>query len=88
MKDRYFTALANDRRRDLLLSLREGRTRSVEIAPGEVTTRLTHVHLPMLEDAGLVRWDQEAGTVSRGVNYEELDPLIGALQAESITASD
>lgn len=88
MKDRYFTALANDRRRDLLLSLREGRTSTVEIHPGRATTSLTHVHLPMLEDAGLVRWDREAGTISRGANYDDLDPVIATLQAESLTASD
>lgn len=88
MKDRYFTALANDRRRDLLLSLREGRTRTVDLAPGGATTRLTHVHLPMLEDVGLVRWDREGGTIFQGANYDDLDPVIATLQSESVTVSD
>lgn len=88
MQDRYFTALANERRRDLLLSLRQGTSRPVEASPDETTARLTHVHLPMLEDAGLVRWDRETETIARGANYDELEPLIAVLQTESLAASD
>lgn len=88
MKDRYFTALANERRRDLLLSVREGTTHHVETSPGETATRLAHVHLPMLEDAGLVRWDRAAGTIVPGANYDELEPVIAVLEGHAVTASD
>lgn len=88
MKDRYFTALADERRRDLLLTVQDERIHQVDTDSGETATRLTHVHLPMLEDAGLVRWDRDAGTIAPGANYDELEPVISVLQARAITASD
>lgn len=43
----------------------------------EVT--LCHTHLPKLEDAGLVEWDEDAETVSRGPKFEEIEPALRLL---------
>lgn len=41
--------------------------------------RLQHVDLPKLADAGLIEWDPEERTVSRGPAYEEIRPLVETL---------
>lgn len=35
-----------------------------------------HRHLPKLEEAGFVDWDQEANVVRRGPRFDEIAPLI------------
>lgn len=40
---------------------------------------LTHTHLPKLEDEGLIEWDQEAGTVCRGAEFTEIQPILRLL---------
>ncbi len=90
MKDRYFTALADERRRDLLLSvLNETRHRieTREQAPTEEGIRMTHVHLPLLEEAGLIRWDRDTHSITRGPDYEELKPLMEFLETQRPLAS-
>lgn len=42
---------------------------------------LSHVHLPKLEAEGIVEWDREAGTVSRGPAFEEIEPALQLLAA-------
>lgn len=44
---------------------------------------LSHVHLPKLEDSGLIEWDSEAGTVSRGPAFEEVEPVLRLLAANA-----
>lgn len=39
-------------------------------------TQIRHVHLPKLEDAGLVKWDCEANVLRRGPRFEEIRPLL------------
>ncbi len=39
-------------------------------------TQMRHVHLPKLEDAGLVEWDREANVLRRGPRFEEIRPLL------------
>lgn len=91
MKDRYFTALADEQRRDLLLAvLNETRyqVENQEQTPLEEEIRLTHVHLPLLEDAKLIQWDRDTHSITRGSNYEELKPLIEILEAQQPVVSD
>lgn len=91
MKDRYFTALADEQRRDLLLAvLNETRyhVENQEQAPPEEEIRLTHIHLPLLEDAKLIQWDRDTHSVTRGPNYEELKPLMVFLEAQQPIVSD
>lgn len=41
--------------------------------------QLTHSHLPKLEDEGLVEWNRDAQTVTRGPEFEEIEPVLHAL---------
>jgi hypothetical protein len=43
------------------------------------TTQMHHVHLPKLADTGVVEWDRENGTVSRGPNFEAVEPTVRLL---------
>lgn len=49
----------------------------------ETRVTLVHTHLPRLADNGYVDWDRDAGTVSRGPRYSELEPLVTALVGAS-----
>jgi hypothetical protein len=44
-----------------------------------VRIELRHNHLPKLEEAGLVEWDRETGTVSRGPEFEAVEPALRLL---------
>lgn len=39
-------------------------------------TQMRHVHLPKLEDEGLVEWDREANVLRKGPRFEEIRPLL------------
>jgi hypothetical protein len=76
------------RRRVLLLLSDHGPARTefhLDDVAGEdgmrppVRTRLYHVHLPKLGDAGYVEWDRESGSVRRGPNFDEVEPLVDLL---------
>ena len=41
--------------------------------------KLYHVHLPKLADHGYVDWNREARTVARGPQFENILPLLTAL---------
>jgi len=41
--------------------------------------KLYHVHLPKLADHGYVDWNREAQTVARGPQFENIVPLLTAL---------
>ncbi|WP_226022889.1 DUF7344 domain-containing protein [Halomicrobium salinisoli] len=70
--DDVVAGLADQRRRDALVVLEsEGelsRDRLAEVLaardPDELALQLHHVHLPKLDDAGLVDYDPDAGTVA------------------------
>lgn len=38
--------------------------------------KVRYEHLPRLERAGLIEWDREADTVTRGPDFEEVRPLV------------
>jgi hypothetical protein len=44
-----------------------GRQRRIEMA---------HVHLPKLDDMGVVRWDRETEELSKGPKWDEIEPLL------------
>lgn len=91
MNDHHLTALADERRRELLRSLLTESPRRVDVRPEESLERalsLYHVHLPRLERSGLVRWDDETHRVSRGPEYREVEPLLEFLATEELVASD
>jgi hypothetical protein len=42
----------------------------------QLEAQLHHAHLPKLENNGVIEWDQETQTVSRGPNFDELEPVL------------
>jgi hypothetical protein len=40
---------------------------------------LYHVHLPLLESAGYVRWDRETHEVERGDSFDQVRPVLQVL---------
>lgn len=87
--DTVVDALGDQQRRMLLYELNNGnvdherdvmmRSRS-EI---EIESELQHTHLPKLEKAGYIEWDQEAGTISKGRNWHEIAPLLDLIEDHS-----
>lgn len=86
MRDEWFGLLSNGVRRTVLLELYRQRSASPE-AVDETSfgdthgdeLSLRHVHLPKLAHAGLVTWDRDAGTVSRGPAFDDLRPLLASV---------
>lgn len=81
--DRFFEALANGRRRQILFSLKDGPPAiSIDSPPdgtGERKTVLVdqhHTHLPKLADYGFIRWEPETNTVEKGPQFEEIRPVL------------
>jgi|AntRauTorckE6833_2_1112554.scaffolds.fasta_scaffold150976_2 DNA-binding transcriptional ArsR family regulator len=76
--DRVFTALSHANRRRLLFELLE----AVEDDPIEYTdfalpkNTLHHVHLPKLEEFGYVEANRSEGTIRRGPQWDEIEPLL------------
>lgn len=41
-----------------------------------LTQELYHTHLPKLARAGFIDWDREAGVITRGPRFDEIEPLL------------
>lgn len=54
----------------------EGARRQMEI-------QLRHRHLPKLHQAGVIEWDRDTGTVSRGPRFEDIEPVLCLLAANN-----
>lgn len=82
--DDVFGALADGKRRRLFLALWQRGPETGMVPLRDIPSlstehdrlELRHVHLPMLEEMGYVRWDRERGTVGRGPRYEEVLPAV------------
>lgn len=84
--DGIFNALAERRRRLLLVALLERKPDDALAIPEDVPwtvddpdavlTSFHHQHLPVLESLDLVRWDESTRTVVRGPRYGEIQPLL------------
>ena len=44
-------------------------------------TELVHVHLPKLENMGVVDWNRETGEISKGPEWNEVAPLLELIEA-------
>ena len=84
--DELFDALANEQRRRILFSLRDGPPPiSLDSPPDEiddpqdVIVEQRHTHLPKLADYGFVRWEPGTNTVERGSQFEEIKPVLELL---------
>ncbi len=89
MIDDQLSVLSNGHRRRLLLALTEESpqttatvsTASVEPDDGdqERAIAMHHMHLPQLEDHGVIDWDQETGEVVKGPQFDAIEPLLTTL---------
>lgn len=88
MIDEYFAILANTHRRQILTSLLEHGPSSVDYVTrnGESDRNrqqkriaLRHVHLPKLEDCGLIDWNRKANSVAKGPRFDDIKPLLTLL---------
>jgi hypothetical protein len=73
--------LRSRHRRQILLELSAGRTCSetdvtMRSDGPDVPSDLKQTHLPMLEAEGIIEWDRETGEISKGPNFEEIEPLL------------
>lgn len=87
--DESLTALSHPLRRHVIAFLaREGPTESEAYEPedflgtGDERRRieLYHRHLPMLDDAGIVDWEPEAGRVTRGPRFEDVLTIVESVR--------
>lgn len=44
-----------------------------------IATKLVHNHLPKLEELGYIAWDRESGNISKGRDWDEIEPLLKLL---------
>lgn len=90
-RSRFHDAAANRCRRRILyalLDLDEGERLSVhprsDVIPAadseRLRARLTHVHLPKLDDYGYVSWKRGTYVVERGPTFDEAEPVLVALR--------
>jgi len=49
----------------------------------QMEMQLHHRHLPKLHQAGVIEWDRNTGTVSRGPQFEDIEPVLCLLAANS-----
>lgn len=78
--DRLLGVLSKRPRRVILEMVREGRVEheSDVMARGESDANVTlvHLHLPKLQDEGLIEWDRDTGDISRGPHFGEIEPFL------------
>ncbi|WP_152421396.1 DUF7344 domain-containing protein [Natronococcus amylolyticus] len=84
--DGALTLFSNNLRRQLLESISKNTTEKTEVVALEdiewkpeytesVLLELHHTHLPKLSAVGYIEWEEEAGEVRRGPNFDEIEPL-------------
>lgn len=85
-----YRCLQKPNRRRILYRLHEVDSRDMVMVPEEVQRRevdyeelaieLVHSDLPLLEDAGLIRWDRGDNSVTRGPEFYEVEELLDDIQ--------
>ncbi|WP_241692766.1 hypothetical protein [Haloarcula salina] len=85
--DRVFEALFTRRRRLILFMLKRSDPRPVvdflprsAKASESTSMQLQQDDLPRLASLGYIDWDREAGEVSKGDRFEELEPMLDLLE--------
>jgi hypothetical protein len=93
--DTVFRSLAAEPRRQLVVSLIEApqdrelslpeaaNPPSLLIEPATLYSELIHVHLPVLEDAGVIEWEREPLCVRRGPQFREAASVIESIHANA-----
>ncbi len=87
--DDKLSVLSNSHRRRLLRTLiDDSAPNTPTVSPNAVETDggdreyaivLHHVHLPQLEDHGIITWNQATGEVTKGPQFDEIEPLLAAV---------
>lgn len=85
-----FEMLANDHRRHLLFALLDHNPQQEVQKPDGITldgverekiqVEMYHMHLPKLEDAGLIHWNRDDQQVEKGSVFEKIRPLLESLR--------
>ena len=95
--DQLYDALSAQPRRMIIFSLlKHAEERRLPLpdaaqAPGtpmdaeRLCLQLRHRHLPMLEDAGYIRWERDPFSVERGPYFEEPALVVSKMTEESTT---
>lgn len=90
--DDLFEALSNPYRRQLLVALLDHNPQddhdrdpldlvSDDIEPDVLELHLFHNHLPKLEEMGFIAWDRETNEISKGPDWEEIEPLLTLIES-------
>ncbi len=85
--DQIFEGLADPYRRQLLVALldhnpQDDRDRDPldivadDIEPETLEIELIHKHLPKLEEMGYIRWNKETNEISKGPDWDDVEPLL------------
>jgi hypothetical protein len=93
--DELLGVLDHEYRRRILLALADSGDWAPPVRPSMASgdepdvleLELRHVHFPKLEAAGLVEWDRERSAVSRGPRFDEVVPVLDALEAATNESS-
>ncbi|MFC6977078.1 transcriptional regulator [Halomicroarcula sp. GCM10025709] len=51
-------------------------------------TEWVHIHLPILAEADYIDWDRDAGTISQGPRFDEIQAVLAFVQTESEVLPD
>ncbi|WP_348612542.1 DUF7344 domain-containing protein [Halobaculum rarum] len=90
--DTWFELLADELRRRLLFELADrSPSEGIVSVPddivrpdedtGTMAVHLRHVHLPKLADTNVIDWNREAQTVSCGLAFDRIRPLIRSVRS-------
>lgn len=80
--DELLEAFCRRRRRHVLLGLWNGEVEDQADVrprgddPREAELALIHNHLPRLEKGGFIEWDRDSGTISKGPDFDTIEPLL------------
>lgn len=87
--DDQLSVLSNGHRRRLLLALTEESPYTIPTVSSdpvatdggnqEYAIAMHHSHLPRLEDHGLIDWDERTGDVTKGAEFDAIEPLLTTL---------
>ena len=92
--DTVFEALGHTRRRRILTALTTDNPRqaeefeTVQFGPAgtdsePIRIELRHRHLPRLDEAGFIDWNEGTGRVVRGEAFEDIRPLLELMDEHS-----
>lgn len=90
--DRILTTLSDHHRRMILMMLRRASVihetdvmvrGSRDEESEHVEIQLRHTHLPKLVKAGYITWNEDTREISKGPNFEEIEPLLELMETHA-----